>query len=89
MSRAVTAYAMSDRERQNLSQVEDHSDLQAVSEIWAVVAQRHGSIVALRDPQAKPEVTLTYAQLHQQMQQFAAGLQVLGIQPGSNPLAVF
>ena len=82
MSRAVTAYAMSDRERQNLSQVEDHSDLQAISEIWAVVAERHGSIVALRDPQAKPEVTLTYAQLFQQMQQFAAGLQALGIQPG-------
>ena len=83
MNRAAATYAMSDRERQNLSQVEDHSNLQAIPEIWTAVAERHGAIVALIDPLSKPEVSLTYAQLHQQMQQFAVGLQVLGIQPGT------
>ena len=81
MHRAATIYKMSERERQNLSQVEDHSGLQAISEIWGVVAKRHGSIVALQNSQVKPEVSLTYAQLFQQMQQFASGLQALGIQP--------
>jgi long-chain acyl-CoA synthetase len=82
MNRAATTYSMSDRERQNLSQVEDHSALQSIPEIWAVMAQRHGSIVALIDPLGQSEVTLTYLQMHRQMQQFAAGLQALGIQPG-------
>jgi len=35
----------------------------------------------LKDPHAQPEVVLTYAQLYQQIQQFAAGLQALGVQP--------
>jgi long-chain acyl-CoA synthetase len=36
----------------------------------------------LEDPHAKPEVVITYAQMYQQIQQFAAGLQALGVQPG-------
>ncbi|MEO6862481.1 MAG: long-chain fatty acid--CoA ligase, partial [Microcoleus sp.] len=39
--------------------------------------------VALHDPHSKPEIKLTYTELHQQIQQFASGLQALGIE--SNP----
>jgi len=44
----------------------------------ALAQQRFGQTVALKDPHAQPEVVLTYAQLYQQIQQFAAGLQALG-----------
>jgi len=37
-----------------------------------------------KDPHAQPEVVLTYAQLYQQIQQFAAGLQAL-VQPAASP----
>ncbi|WP_347280025.1 MULTISPECIES: AMP-binding protein [unclassified Leptolyngbya] len=56
--------------------------LQAVPELWAIAAQRFGSVVALHDPHANPPVEITYSALYQQTQQFAAGLQSLGLQSG-------
>ena len=50
-------------------------------EIWQLVAKKFGNIVALKNPHAKPEVVITYQELHQQIQQFASGLQALDIQP--------
>ncbi|MGH7998920.1 MAG: AMP-dependent synthetase/ligase, partial [Brasilonema sp.] len=41
-----------------------------------------GDTVALRDPHAKPEVVITYTQLFQKIQQFAAGLQAFGVKAG-------
>lgn len=60
--------------------------VQALPEIWAMLAQRPevANVVALHDPHRKPEIQLTYAQLHQQIQQFAAGLQALGVQQGEH-----
>lgn len=58
--------------------------LQAVPELWAIAAQRFGSVVALHDPHATPPVQITYSELYQQTQQFAAGLQALGLQPGDH-----
>jgi len=55
--------------------------LQAVPELWAIAAQRFGSVVVLHDPHATPPIEITYAKLHQQVQQFGAGLQSLGLQP--------
>ncbi len=60
----------------------DSSQLQSIPEIWAIARARFGDTIALRDPHAKPEVVLTYAQLHEQIQVFAAGLQALGIKTG-------
>lgn len=60
----------------------DITRLQSIAQLWAIAAQRVGTVVALHDPHANPEVKLTYRQLYRQICQFAAGLQELGIQPG-------
>ncbi|NEO62171.1 MAG: long-chain fatty acid--CoA ligase, partial [Moorea sp. SIO4G2] len=62
------------------------SSLKSIPEIWPLAAQRFGSIIALQDPHAvgahgAPPSTLTYTQLQEQIEQFAAGLQSLGFQP--------
>ena len=54
---------------------------QSLPEIWAIAAQQFATIPAVHDPHSHPEIKLTFAELHQQMMQFAAGLQALGIQP--------
>jgi long-chain acyl-CoA synthetase len=60
----------------------DYSGLQALPEIWPIAAHRFGDVVALRDNYSKPNIVLTYAELHQNLQQFASGLQALGIKAG-------
>ncbi|WP_030005920.1 long-chain fatty acid--CoA ligase [Picosynechococcus sp. NKBG042902] len=58
-----------------------YDQIQSLSEIWAIAAERYADIVALYDPHQKPEFKLTYHQLWQGIQQFGAGLQALGLQP--------
>jgi long-chain acyl-CoA synthetase len=60
----------------------EYAALQALPEIWPIVAQRFPSVLALDDPHHKPSLQLTYAELWEQLQQFAAGLQALGLNPG-------
>lgn len=85
MSNNHPANRLMPQERANLKRAADNSSVQSLSEIWPLTAQRFGNIVALNDPHAvgaygaKPS-TLTYAQLYQQIRQFAAGLQALGFQ---------
>ena len=74
---------MTDRDRANLSRLIDYTSIQSVPEIWAIVKQRFPQTVALHDPHSQPEIKLTYTDLYQQIQQFASGLQALGIE--SNP----
>ncbi len=76
---------MTERERANLKRMADYSSVQSLPEIWPLAVQRFEKVVALHDPHAKPEVMLTYAQLYQQIQQFAAGLQALGLEPAAEP----
>jgi long-chain acyl-CoA synthetase len=59
-----------------------YTTLNALPEIWPIVAQRCGSDVALQDAYSTPAVTLTFAQMSQQINQFAAALQSLGVQQG-------
>lgn len=74
---------MSERERQNVSRlVADYSPVQSIPEIWSIAAQKFGQLPALHAPHLKPEVKLSYAELHRLIQQFAVGLQVLGVQTG-------
>ncbi len=80
MSR-VSAYTMTEVDRQKLSQAVDY-DVQSIPEIWAIAAQRFNQATALHAPHLKPPVKLTFAQLYEQIQQCASGLQALGIQPG-------
>ncbi|HEY9621710.1 MAG TPA: AMP-binding protein, partial [Crinalium sp.] len=57
------------------------SRLQSIPEMWKWVAQREdvSHHLALHDPHARPAIKITYADLYQNMQQFAAGLQALGV----------
>ncbi len=86
MSRTQTASSflsnISERERQALKRLVDYTNLESLPEIWPLAAQQFGDIVALRNPHAKPEVAITYTQLAEQMQLFAAGLQALEIKVG-------
>jgi long-chain acyl-CoA synthetase len=63
-----------------------YDQLQSLPEIWPLIAQRPevANRVALQDPHSQPEVKLTFAQLYQQIQQFAAGIQALGIEQGEH-----
>ncbi|MEG4577135.1 long-chain fatty acid--CoA ligase [Microcoleus sp. N3A4] len=78
---SYTLSQLTDRDRANLSKLIDYSSIQSVPEIWAIVKQRFPQTVALHDPHSQPEIKLTYTDLYQQIQQFAAGLQALGIEP--------
>ncbi|MEH2212128.1 AMP-dependent synthetase/ligase [Nostoc sp.] len=73
---------ISERERQALKRLVDYTNVESLPEIWPLAAQRFGDIVALRNPHAKPEVAITYTQLAEQMQLFAAGLQALRVKVG-------
>jgi long-chain acyl-CoA synthetase len=59
----------------------DYLNLGSLPEIWQITAEKFGDTIALQDPHAKPEVIITYRDLAAQIQQFAAGLQALGVQP--------
>ncbi|MEG4817789.1 long-chain fatty acid--CoA ligase [Microcoleus sp. K5-D4] len=78
---SYTLSQLTDRDRANLSRLIDYSSIQSVPEIWAIVKQKFGQTVALHDPHSQPEIKLTYTDLYQQIQLFAAGLQALGIEP--------
>ncbi|MEQ8469308.1 AMP-dependent synthetase/ligase [Coleofasciculus sp. E1-EBD-02] len=69
-------------ERQNLEHQADYNTISSLPEVWSLAAQRFGETVALHNPYAKPEVKLTFAQMWQHIQQFAAGLQALGVSAG-------
>ncbi|MBW4634870.1 MAG: long-chain fatty acid--CoA ligase [Iphinoe sp. HA4291-MV1] len=69
-------------ERRGLKHLADYSNLTSLPEIWSLVAKRCGDTVALRDPHAQSEVVMTYTQLVQKIQYFAAGLQALGVKAG-------
>jgi long-chain acyl-CoA synthetase len=76
-----SSMSITKQERDNLSRLVDYSQIQSLPAIWPIAAKQFENIVALRNPHAKPEVVLTYSQLHEQIQHFAAGLHALGITP--------
>jgi long-chain acyl-CoA synthetase len=57
----------------------DYSTVTALPQVWQAASQEYDSIIALYDPHSTPEVQITYKQLNLEMQQFAAGLQALGV----------
>jgi long-chain acyl-CoA synthetase len=59
----------------------DYTSTQSLPEVWSIAATKFGDTVALRDPHAKPEVIITYQELSIYIQQFATGLQALGVKP--------
>ncbi|MBD2354393.1 long-chain fatty acid--CoA ligase [Tolypothrix sp. FACHB-123] len=73
---------ISERERLSLKRLVDYTNLNSIPEIWPVAAKVFGNTVALHDPHSKPEVVMNYTQLAEKIQQFAAGLQALGVKAG-------
>jgi long-chain acyl-CoA synthetase len=69
------------REQQYRRQQPTYNAMSRLPQIWAKAAEQFGDTPALLDPHAKPEVSFTYSQLWETIQQFASGLQALGIQP--------
>jgi long-chain acyl-CoA synthetase len=57
----------------------DYSEVKCLPEVWRLAAKQFGSTIALHDPHSHPEVTIDYKQLYQEIQQFAAGLQAMGV----------
>ena len=71
-----------------LADAPDWSELQGLEQLWRILAARHGEAIALEAPHAKPPETLSYAELHQRIEQAAAGFAALGVQAG-DVVAVF
>ncbi|WP_066383153.1 AMP-dependent synthetase/ligase [Anabaena sp. CA = ATCC 33047] len=70
------------QESLSLQRLVDYTQVESLPEIWPLAAEKFGNIVALHSPHTKPEIKITYKQLAEKIQQFAAGLQALGVQPG-------
>jgi long-chain acyl-CoA synthetase len=64
------------------SQAMSSYSLASLSELWPLLSERYGDRLALWDPHAQPEVTVSYRQLNESIHQFAAGLMALGVAPG-------
>ena len=62
-------------------QLIDYTNINSIPEIWPIVAKQFPRTLALHAPHNKPEVKLNYGQLWEQISQFAAGLQKLGVEP--------
>lgn len=75
------AWQLTEDERQNLQTTIDYRTVQSVPEIWSIAARHFGEIPALHDPHAQPPIQLNYTQLFEKIQQFAMGLQAIGLQP--------
>jgi long-chain acyl-CoA synthetase len=61
----------------------DYRQVQSIPEMWEIITQAFPNITAVQDPHANPAVQFTYGELREKFQQFAAGLQALGIQANS------
>ncbi len=73
------SYNFTEQERYCLKRLVDYSSVQSLPEIWQLAHQRFGNTIALQDPHAVPETVITYTQLYQQIQQFAAALQTFQV----------
>lgn len=75
----MNKYNFSTIEEYQMTNLVDYSEIKSLSEIWEIAANKFSNVTALIDPHGKPFATLTYSQLHYQIQQFASGIQALGI----------
>ena len=81
---AAPAYLskISKRESQELQRMADYTNVLLLPEVWPLAAKKFGDIVALHNPNSNPEVKITYTQLADYIQRFAAGLQASGVKTG-------
>ncbi|MEB3307995.1 MAG: AMP-binding protein [Cyanobacteriota bacterium] len=85
MSAASTAeihWRAGARERRALAGQTDWSQLRGLEQLWERLSELHGDRVALEAPHVHPPVSLSYRQLHQRIEQAAAGFAALGVRAG-------
>ena len=75
-------WSASQRDRQALAQRSDWTGLSGIEQIWGRLEALYGDAVALEAPHAQPAITLSYRQLHEGIEQVAAGFVALGVRPG-------
>ncbi|MGD1899758.1 MAG: AMP-dependent synthetase/ligase [Phormidesmis sp.] len=80
--------ALHEQEKINHAKAIDYSNVSAIPEVWPVVAGKYGDRLALYDPHTNPATKYTYRELAAAINQFAAGLQTLGVQP-QDKIALF
>ncbi len=73
--------AVAAQERENFAKSQDYAKVQALPDMWAIAARKFTQTIAVCDTHRDSPVQMTYGELYRQMQQFAAGLQSLGITP--------
>jgi long-chain acyl-CoA synthetase len=73
---------LTERERSGLKRLADYTNVNAIPEIWPLAAKLFKNTMALHNPHAEPEVVISYTQLADQIQKFAAGLQASGVKAG-------
>ncbi len=73
--------AVAAQERENFAKSQDYAQVQALPDMWAIAARKFAQTIAVCDTHRDVPVQMTYGELYRQMQQFAAGLQSLGIIP--------
>ncbi|MGD1872879.1 MAG: AMP-binding protein [Mastigocoleus sp.] len=69
-------------ERLRIKQMADYSHINSISEIWSIAAEKFADNTALCNPHAKEKIVISYTLLWKKIQQFACGLQTLGIKTG-------
>ncbi|MGD1904648.1 MAG: AMP-dependent synthetase/ligase [Leptolyngbyaceae cyanobacterium] len=74
---------LTQHDRSAIATLRDYSQIQSLPEIWPLAAERYGDRTAMVDAHNTPSNTVTYSQLWQNIQAFAAGLQALGVAPRS------
>lgn len=72
----------------NQNMTPDYFALNSLGEIWGLLPDYCGDIIALSDPHSEPEVRLTYTELAKTIKQFASALQFLDVQSGEK-IALF
>jgi len=63
-------------------------NLKSLAGMWDFIPTEFGDTLALQDPHSKPELKLSYQELHSKIRQFATALQGLGIEKG-NKICLF
>ncbi|MGK7947251.1 MAG: long-chain fatty acid--CoA ligase [Xenococcaceae cyanobacterium] len=60
----------------------DYTSIQSLPAVWQIAAEKFGATTALDSAHSEPPVSLSYKELLARIQQFASGLQALGVKSG-------
>jgi long-chain acyl-CoA synthetase len=75
-------WSVSPADRAALQAAPGWGELQGIAQIWPLLAERHGDAIAVEAPHARPPQSLSYRQLHDRIEQVAAGFASLGLVSG-------